>query len=104
MLFARILDEGFMATCYICGVGIPKNGGMRREVNTGSSAGFTSRGTISGRTYYGLRTLYSSCATQLDRDRERVAARGRIQLIAVCIIGAVIWFLVHFDVIPIHHQ
>jgi hypothetical protein len=59
-----------MAQCYLCGSYIPRGGGVRRQVYTGSTHGvsFGSRG--SARMYhftrYGLRTVCVRCAKILS--------------------------------------
>jgi hypothetical protein len=73
-----------MPSCYICGCSIRNGEGFRRKVLTSESARvyFTRIGGGSYGQTYSLRTLCSSCATQLDGRNKSLAWQLPISVIA----------------------
>jgi hypothetical protein len=81
-----------MPSCHICGVQLPRGGGIRREIRIGTSTGgFSNRAPlfwseiiwaavgsmISGRarrmrtrSYFSLRTICQSCSAHIDRQNK----------------------------------
>ncbi|VIO69529.1 hypothetical protein CI1B_27350 [Bradyrhizobium ivorense] len=85
-----------MASCYLCGTGLAKGQGARRNVRTGTSvaglfsippsaflvalAALVGVKVPSIRSYFGLRTLCPSCTQRLDAQR---SLRRKIVLLIV---------------------
>jgi predicted nucleic acid-binding Zn ribbon protein len=99
-----------MAECFVCGAAIPKGGGIRKRVYTGSSVGgfnlfnsvvlswlansMISRRRPSVRSYYSFRTVCSSCAVAID-GWERKKRLAIIALLGVFLLVALYTILDH---------
>jgi hypothetical protein len=96
-----------MATCYLCGLDLPKGQGQRKLVYTGFSIGgldlssiallswllnsLVKRRAASIRSYYSLKTVCDSCAARIDLAEKRKLVGGLV--IAVGLAGIVLLFL-----------
>lgn len=82
-----------MPQCHVCGTDIARGRGYRRRINTGESTGFTLRGSVSFRSYYGDRTVCQYCADEIDRSTRwwnRIGLVGAVASLFVA--GLIIYF------------